>query len=100
MPYQSSSSKVISRRNENKAGASIATSPVQPKERLFIDTVQGIADADVWSSSLSDLRFLFILLLGFYGSFHCDEIKHPGENLWRILKDLDEDLCDDLHQDL
>lgn len=59
VPYQSSSSKVISRRTENKAGASIATSPVQPKEHLFIDKVQAIADADVGSSSLSDLRFFF-----------------------------------------
>ena len=81
VPYQSSSSKVISRRTENKAGASIATSPDQPKEHLFIDKEQAIADADVGSSSPSDLRFYFILLLGFYGSFHFDESNNPGENL-------------------
>ena len=43
--------------------------PVRPKEPLSVDTVQAIAEFYVSSSSLATLRFLFILLVGFYGFF-------------------------------
>ena len=43
--------------------------PVQPKEPLSVDTVCGIADHYISSSSLAVIRFLFILLVGFAGSY-------------------------------
>ena len=43
--------------------------PVRPKEPLSVDTVQAIAEFYVSSNSLATLRFLFILLVGFYGFF-------------------------------
>ena len=49
--------------------------PVRPKEPLSVDTVQAIADFYVSSNSLATLRFLFILLVGFYGFFRIDEIN-------------------------
>ena len=50
--------------------------PVQPKEPLPFDTVQTIADHYVSSSSVVDIRFLFILLVGFDGFFRMDEIRN------------------------
>ena len=51
--------------------------PVQPKEPLSVSTVQAIATHFASSASLSDLRFLFILLLvGFAGFFRIDEIRN------------------------
>ena len=50
--------------------------PVQPKEPLSVSTVQAIATHFASSSSLSDLRFLFILLDGFAGFFRIDEIRN------------------------
>lgn len=38
--------------------------PVQPKERLSVRTVRAIADHYASSNSFSDVRFLFILLVG------------------------------------
>ena len=49
--------------------------PVRPKEPLSVDTVQAIADFYVSSNSLATLRFLFVLLVGFYGFFRIDEIN-------------------------
>ena len=49
--------------------------PVRPKEPLSVDTVQAIDDFYVSSNSLVTLRFLFILLVGFYGFFRIDEIN-------------------------
>ena len=49
--------------------------PVRPKEPLSVDTVQAIAEFYVSSNSLATLRFLFILLDGFYGIFRIDEIN-------------------------
>ena len=43
--------------------------PVQPKEPLSVSTVQAIATHFASSASLSDLRFLFILLVGFQAFF-------------------------------
>ena len=43
--------------------------PVQPKEPLSVSTVRVIATHFASSASLSDLRFLFILLVGFAGFF-------------------------------
>jgi len=45
--------------------------PVRPKEPLSVDTVQAIAKFYAPSNSLATLRFLFILLVGFYGFFSC-----------------------------
>ena len=50
--------------------------PVQPKEPLSVSTVQAIAAHFASSVSLSDLRFLFILLLGFAGFFRIDEVRN------------------------
>ena len=50
--------------------------PVQPKESLSVSTVQAIATHFASSASLSDLRFLFILLVGFAGFFRIDEIRN------------------------
>ena len=50
--------------------------PVQPKEPLSVSTVQAIATHFASSSSLSDLRFLFILLDVFAGFFRIDEIRN------------------------
>ena len=50
--------------------------PVQPKEPLSVSTVQAIATHFASSASLSDLRFLFILLVGFAGFFRIDEIRN------------------------
>ena len=50
--------------------------PVQPKEPLSVGTVQAIATHFASSASLSDLRFLFILLVGFAGFFRIDEIRN------------------------
>ena len=47
--------------------------PVQPKEPLLVSTVQAIATHFASSASLSDLRFLFILLVGFASYFCIDE---------------------------
>ena len=49
---------------------------VQPKEPLSVSTVQAIAMHFASSSSLSDLCFLFILLLGFAGFFRIVEIRN------------------------
>ena len=49
--------------------------PVRPKEPLSVDTVQAIADFYVSNNYLATLRFLFILLVGFYGFFRIDEIN-------------------------
>ena len=49
--------------------------PVRPKEPLSVDTVQAIAEFYAKSNFLATLRFLFILLVGFYGSFRIDEIN-------------------------
>ena len=49
--------------------------PAQPKEPLSTDTVQAIVDAYVASDSLSDVRFLFILLVGFYEFSRVDKIN-------------------------
>ena len=49
--------------------------PVQPKEPLPVSPVQAIATHFASSASLSDLRFLFILLVGFAGFFRIDEIR-------------------------
>ena len=49
--------------------------PVRPKEPLSVDTVQAIAEFYVSSNSLATLRFLFILLVGFYGLSRIDEIN-------------------------
>ena len=54
--------------------------PVQPKEPLFVDTVCGIADHYISSSSLAVIRFLFILLVGFAGFFRMDEIRNFSVN--------------------
>ena len=43
--------------------------PVRPKEPLSVDTVQAIAEFYVSSNSLATLRFLFVLLVGFYVFF-------------------------------
>ena len=50
--------------------------PVQPKEPLSVSTVQAIATHFASSASLSDLRFLFILLVGFADFFRIDEIRN------------------------
>ena len=50
--------------------------PVQPKEPLSVSTVQAIATHFASSVSLSDLRFLFILLVGFAGFFRIDEVRN------------------------
>ena len=50
--------------------------PVQPKEPLSGSTVQIIAMHFASSSSLSDLCFLFILLVGFAGFFRIVEIRN------------------------
>lgn len=49
--------------------------PVNPKEPLSVDTLQEIAECYVASNFLATLRFLFILLVGFYGFFRIDEIN-------------------------
>ena len=49
---------------------------VQPKEPLSVSTVQAIAMHFASSSSLSDLCFLFILLVGFAGFFRIVEIRN------------------------
>ena len=50
--------------------------PVQPKEPLSVSTVQAISTHFASSASLSDLRFLFILLVGFADFFRIDEIRN------------------------
>ena len=50
--------------------------PVQPKETLSVSTVQAIATHFASSISLSDLLFLFILLVGFAGFFRIDEVRN------------------------
>ncbi|PFX31643.1 hypothetical protein AWC38_SpisGene3542 [Stylophora pistillata] len=52
--------------------------PVQPKEPLSVSTVQAIAAHFASTTSLSDLRFLFILLVGFAGFFRI-AVKRPCE---------------------
>ena len=47
----------------------------RPKEPLSVSTEQAIATHFASSTSLSDLRFLFILLVGFAGFFRIDEIR-------------------------
>ena len=49
--------------------------PVRPKKPLSLDTVQAIAEFYVSSNFLATLRFLFILLVGFYGFFRVAEIN-------------------------
>ena len=49
--------------------------PVRPKKPLSVDTVQAIAEFYVSSNFLATLRFLFILLVGFYGFFRIAEIN-------------------------
>ncbi|XP_022783644.1 uncharacterized protein LOC111324364 [Stylophora pistillata] len=49
--------------------------PVCPKEPLSVVALQAIAECYVSSNSLATLRFLFILLVGFYGFFRIDEIN-------------------------
>ena len=49
--------------------------PVRPKEPLSVDTVMAIANFYTLDASLAVLRFLFILLVGFYGFFRIDEIN-------------------------
>ena len=44
---------------------------VRQKEPLSVDTVQAIAEFYVSSNSLATLRFLFILLIGFFDSSFC-----------------------------
>ena len=46
-----------------------------PKEPLSVDTVQAMANFHSSDVSLAVLRFLFILLVGFYGFFCIDEIN-------------------------
>ena len=43
--------------------------PVRLKEPLSVDTVQAIANFYTSDDSLATLRFLFILLVGFYWFF-------------------------------
>ena len=43
---------------------------------MSVSTVQAIATHFASSASLSDLRFLFILLVGFAGIFRIDEIRN------------------------
>ena len=50
--------------------------PVQSMEPLSVSTVQAIATHFASSALLSDLRFLFILIVGFAGFFHIDEIRN------------------------
>ena len=50
--------------------------PVQPKEPLSVSTVQAIAAHFASSDSLSDLRFLFTLLVGFAGFLRIEEIRN------------------------
>ena len=50
--------------------------PVQPKEPLSVDTVLRIAEYYISSSSLAVIRFLFVLLVGFAGFSHTDEIRN------------------------
>ena len=50
--------------------------PVQPKEPLSVSTEQAIATHFASSASLSDLCFLFILLVAFAGFFHFGEIRN------------------------
>ena len=47
--------------------------PVRPKES--VDTVQAMANFHSSDVPLAVLRFLFILLVGFYGFFCIDEIN-------------------------
>ena len=49
--------------------------PVRPKEPLSVDTVKAITNFYSSDVSLAVLRFLFILLVGFYGFFRIDEIN-------------------------
>ena len=49
--------------------------PVCRKEPLSVDTVQAIANFYSSDVSLTVLRFLFILSVGFYGFFRIDEIN-------------------------
>ena len=49
--------------------------PVRPKKPLSVDTVQAIAKFYVSINFLATLRFLFILLVGFYGFFRVAEIN-------------------------
>ena len=49
--------------------------PVRPEEPLSVDTVQAMANFHSSDVSLAVLRFLFILLVGFYGFFCIDEIN-------------------------
>ena len=50
--------------------------PVRPKETLSVDTVHAVAECSVSRNSLATVRFLFILLAGFYGLFfRIDEIN-------------------------
>ena len=46
--------------------------PVRQKEPLSVDTVQAIANFYISDDSLAVLRFLFVLLVGFYGFFRVD----------------------------
>ncbi|XP_068734134.1 integrase/recombinase xerD homolog [Montipora capricornis] len=48
---------------------------VRPKEPLSVDTIQAIADFCSSDISLAVLRFLSILVVGFYGFFRIDEIN-------------------------
>ena len=50
--------------------------PVQPKEPLSVSTVQSIPTHFASSASLSDLRLLFIVLVGSAGFFGIDEIRN------------------------
>lgn len=50
--------------------------PIQPKGPLSVSTVQATATHFASSASLSGLRFLFILLVGFAGFFRIDEIRN------------------------
>ena len=49
--------------------------PVRPKEPLSVGTIQTIANLHISDDSLAVLRFLFILLVDFYGFFRIDEIN-------------------------
>ena len=50
--------------------------PVQPKEPLSVSTVQAIVVHFTSCASLSNLRFLFTLLVGFSGFLPIDEIRY------------------------
>ena len=49
--------------------------PVQPKQPLTLDLVTKLCERYCCSSSLADIRFLFILLISYAGFFRVDELQ-------------------------